>query len=89
MHVGKVGSGWNLQYDDSSISNLLADSVIPDVNMLDALVGDRVASQLDCTLVVFINRDGYSFDSKFKQQLFHKDHLVNAVTQGVIFCFSG
>ena len=68
MHVGKGGSGRNLQYDDNSISNLLTDSVIPNVNMLDALMVDRVASQIDCTLIVFMNRDGFSFDPKFMQQ---------------------
>ena len=51
MHVGKVGSGRNLQYDDSSVSDLLADSVIPNVNMLDALVVDRVAAKSTAPLL--------------------------------------
>ena len=89
MHVGKVGSGRNLQYNNRSISNLLADSVIPYVNVLDSLEIDRVASQVDCTLVVFVNWDGFSFDTQFKQQLFHKRHFINAITQGIVFYFSG
>ena len=89
MHVGKVGSGRNLQYNNHSISNLLADSVIPYVNVLDSLEIDRGASQVDCTLVVFINWDGFSFDTQFKQQLFHKRHFINTITQGKAFCFSG
>ena len=72
MHVGKVGSCRNLQYNNRSISNLLADSVIPYVNVLDTLEIDRVARQVDCTVVVFVNWDGFSFDTQFKQQLFHK-----------------
>ena len=60
MHVGKVGSGRNLQYNNRSISDLLADSVIPYVNVLDLLEIDRIASQVDCTLVVFVNWDGFS-----------------------------
>jgi len=55
MHVGEVGSGGNLQYDDRPVSNLLADSVIPYVNMLDSLVIYRIASQVDCTLVIFVD----------------------------------
>jgi len=55
MHVGEVGSGGNLQYDDRPVSNLLADSVIPYVNMLDSLVLDRIASQVDCNFAVFVN----------------------------------
>ena len=89
MHVGKVGSGRNLQYNNRSISNLLADSVIPYVNVLDSLEIDRIASQVDCTLVVFVNWDGLSFDTQFKQQLFHKRHFINAITQGIVFYFSG
>ena len=69
MHVGKVGSGRNLQYNNCSISSLLADSVKPYVNVLDLLEIDRIASQVDCTLVVFVNWDGFSFDTQFKQQL--------------------
>ena len=89
MHVGKVGSGRNLQYNNRSISNLLADSVIPYVNVLDSLEINRIASQVDCTLVVFVNWDGFSFDTQFKQQLFHKRHFINAITQGIVFYFSG
>ena len=69
MHVGKVGSGRNLQYNNRSISNLLADSVIPYVNVLDSLEINRMASQVDCTSVVFVDWDGFSFDTQFKQQL--------------------
>ena len=83
MHVGKVGSGRNLQYNNRSISNLLADSVIPYANVLDSLEIDRVASQVDCTLVVFVNWDGFRFDTQFKQQLFHKRHFINEITQGI------
>ena len=89
MHVGKVGSGKNLQYNNRSISNLLVDSVIPHVNVLDSLEIDRIASQVDCTLVVFVNWNGFSFDTQFKQQLFHKRHFINAITQGIVFYFSG
>ena len=89
MHVGKVGSGRNLQYNNRSISNLLADSVIPYVNALDSLEIDRIASQVDCTLVVFVNWDGFRFDTQFKQQLFHKRHFINEITQGIVFYFSG
>ena len=89
MHVGKVGSGRNLQYNNRSISRLLADSVKPYVNVLDLLEIDRIASQVDCTLVVFINWDGFSFDTQFKQQLFHKRHFINTITQGIVFYFSG
>ena len=89
MHVGKVGSGRNLQYNNRSISSLLADSVKPYVNVLDLLEIDRIASQVDCTLVVFVNWDGFSFDTQFKQQLFHKRHFINAITQGIVFYFSG
>ena len=89
MHVGKVGSGRNLQYNNRSVSSLLADSVKPYVNVLDLLEIDRIASQVDCPLVVFVNRDGFSFDTQFKQQLFHKRHFINTITQGKAFCFSG
>ena len=89
MHVDKVGSSRNLQYNNRSISNLLADSVIPYVNMLDSLEINRIASQVDCTLVVFVNWDGFSFATQFKQQLFHKRHFINAITQGIVFYFSG
>ena len=89
MHVGKVGSGKNLQYNNRSISNLLADSVIPYVNVLDLLEIDRIASQVDCTLDVFVNWNGLSFDTQFKQQLFHKRHFINAITQAIVFYFSG
>ena len=89
MHVGKVGSGRNLQYHNRSISNLLADSVIPYVNVLDSLEINRIASQVDCTLVVFVNWDGFSFATQFKQQLFHKRHFINTITQGIVFYFSG
>ena len=89
MHVGKVGSCGNLQYDNSPVSNLLTNSVIPYVNVLDSLEIDRIASQVDCTLVVFVNWDGFSFATQFKQQLFHKRHFINAITQGIVFYFSG
>ena len=89
MHVGKVGSCGNLQYDNSPVSNLHANIVIPYANVLDSLEIDRVASQVDCTLVVFINWDGFSFDTQFKQQLFHKRHFINTITQGIVFYFSG
>ena len=89
MHVGKVGSCGNLQYDNSPVSNLYANSVIPYVNVLDSLEIDRVASQVDCTLVVFVNWDGFSFDTQFKQQLFHKRHFTNEITQGIVLYFSG
>ena len=89
MHVGKVGSGRNLQYNNRSISNLLADSVILYVNVLDSLEINRIASQVDCTLVVFVNWDGFSFATQFKQQLFHKRHFINTITQGIVFYFSG
>ena len=89
MHVGKVGSGRNLQYNNRSISNLLADSVIPYVNVLESLEIDRIASQVNCTLVVFVNWDGFSFDTQFNQQLFHKRHFINEITQGIVFYFSG
>jgi len=89
MHVGKVGSGRNLQYNNRFISSLLADSVIPYVNVLDSLEINRIASQVDCTLVVFVNWDGFSFDTQFKQQLFHKRHFINTITQGIVFYFSG
>ena len=65
MHVGEVGSGGNLQYDDRPVSNLLADSVIPYVNMLDPLVLYRIASQVDCTLVIFIDWHGFDLDAQF------------------------
>ena len=61
MHVGKVGSCGNLQNDNSPVSNLLANSVIPHANVLDSLEINRIASQVDCTLVVFVNWDGFSF----------------------------
>ena len=64
MHVGKVGSGRNLQYNDSSISNLLADSVLTNVNMLDALVVDRVASQIDCTFYCLHKSGRFQFRSQ-------------------------
>ena len=89
MHVDKVGSSRNHQYNNRSISNLLADSVQPYVNVLDLLEIDRIASQVDCTLVVFINWDGFSFDTQFKQQLFHKRHFINTISQGIVFYFSG
>ena len=89
MHVGKVGSGRDLQYNNRSISNLFTDSVIPYVNVLNSLEIDRIASQVECALVVFVNWDGLSFDTQFKQQLFHKRHFINAITQGKAFCFSG
>ena len=89
MHVDKVGSSRNHQYNNRSISNLLADSVIPYVNVLDLLEIDRIASQVDCTLVVFVNWNGFSFNTQFKQQLFHERHFINAITQGIVFYFSG
>ena len=89
MHVDKVGSSRTHQYNNRSISNLLADSVIPYVNVLDSLEINRIASQVDCTLVVFVNWDGFSFATRFKQQLFHKRHFINAITQGIVFYFSG
>ena len=89
MHVDKVGSSRNHQYNNRSISNLLADSVIPYVNVLDSLEIDRIASQVDCTLVVFVNWDGFSFDTQFKQQLVHKRHFISTITQGIVFYFSG
>ena len=89
MHVDKVDSSRNHQYNNRSISNLLADIVIQYVNVLDTLEIDRVASQVDCTLVVFINWDGFSFNTQFKQQLFHKRHFINTITQGIVFYFSG
>ena len=89
MHVGKAGSGRNLQYNNRSISNLFADSLIPYVNVLDSLEIDRIASQVNCTLVVFVNWDGFSFDTQFNQQLSHKRHFINAITQGIVFYFSG
>jgi hypothetical protein len=67
MVVGKVGSCGNLQYDDRPVSNLLADRVIPYVNMLDSLVLDRIASQVDCNFSVFVNWDSFSLDTQFKQ----------------------
>ena len=67
MHVGEVGSCGNLQYDDRPVSDLLADSVIPYVNMFDSLVLDRNASQVDCTFTVFVDWDGFSLDTQFKQ----------------------
>ena len=79
MHVDKVGSSRNHQYNNRSISNLLADSVIPYVNVLDSLEIDRIASQVDCTLVVFVNWDGFRFDTQFKQQLFQKRHFINEI----------
>ena len=82
MHVDKVGSSRNYQYNNRSISNLLAD-------VLDSLEIDRIASQVDCTSVVFVNWDGFRFDTQFKQQLFHKRHFINTITQGKAFCFSG
>ena len=66
MYVGKVGSSRNHQYNTRSISNLLTDSVIPYVNVLDSLEINRIASQVDCTLVVFVNWDGFSFDTQFQ-----------------------
>ena len=89
MHVGKIGSSRNYQYNNRSISNLLADSVIPYVNALDLLEIDRIASQVDCTLVVFVNWDVFRFDTRLKQQLFHKRHFINEITQGIVFYFSG
>jgi len=52
MHVGKVGFCGDLQYGDRPVSNLLANRVIPYVNMLDPLVIDRIASQVDCNFAV-------------------------------------
>ena len=89
MHVDQVGSSRNHKYNNRSISNLLADSVKPYVNVLDSLEIDRIASQVNCTLVVFVNWDGFSFDTQFNQQLFHKRHFINAITQGIVFYFSG
>ena len=89
MHVGKVGSCGNLQYDNSPVSNLHANIVISYANVLDSLEIDRVASQVDCTLVVFVNWDGFSFATQFKQQLFHKRHFINTIIQGIVFYFSG
>ena len=67
MHVGEVGSGGNLQYDDRPVSNLFANRVIPYVNMLDSLVLDRIASQVDCNSAVFVDWGGFSLDTQFKQ----------------------
>ena len=89
MHVDKVGSYGNIQYNNRSISNLLADIVIQYVNVLDTLEIDRVASQVDCTLIVFVNWDGFRFDTQFKQQLFHKRHFINKITQGIVLYLSG
>ena len=63
----KVGSGGDLQYGDRPVSNLLADRVIPYVNMFDLLVLDRIASQVDCSIAVFVDWDGFSLDTQFKQ----------------------
>ena len=67
MHVGEVGSCGDLQNGDRPFSNLLADRVIPYANMLDSLVLDRIASQVDCNFAVFVDWDGFSLDTQFKQ----------------------